>query len=138
MNFKFEGIWNGVYSYNSKDYLEVKIKNGSTCEPIFKKISLDEFSTEEALPNNIPFCLTLKKGWFNKFKGTVKDDSNCSYLKYPAKISGRQYDTAIRFTKIYPLGDEGRQSLKYECLPDGTKCSLEFYNPRVFYHGFIL
>ena len=110
---KVTGTWKGTYSY----------------QPV------------EHIPNLDPvaFTLTLKQGWFGRFKGTVTDDG-LGGMPGTGFIEGHFSFPCIEFTKQMPIchvaTPNGRSITMREYLKEqGHACAHDIPHPPIFYKG---
>lgn len=99
------------------------------------------FGLSEQMPAlaPVPFTLTLRQGWFGRFKGTVTDD-RAPGMPGIGTITGFFSYPHIQFTKqmpiCYVITPEGRSvSLRDILLEEGHACDNELPHFPIRYHG---
>lgn len=107
------GTWRGIYGY--------------------------EVVEGEPRRDSVPFTLTLRQGWFSRFKGQVTDDSP-SGVPGIGSIEGRFSFPRIEFVKRMPVAHvttpDGRIiSLRRFLHEQGVPCFSELPASPIFYEG---
>ena len=110
---KITGTWRGTYSYDPVETIP--------------------------RPDAVPFTLTLKQGWFGRFKGTVTDDATRG-MPGTGAIAGYFSFPRIEFTKRMPVcyvtTPDGRSITMREHLVElGHACEHDVPHMPIFYQG---
>jgi len=97
-----------------------------------------QFLRDGAAPGEgVPFTLTLKEGWFGRFRGTVREDPARGGVPEEGRIRGRVKGFNLRFVKWMPVlyMPDGTTASRYILETQGVDVQHEIGHPPVIYEG---